>query len=66
LAGVILEMQNWLEFVDMAQGKAYAHRRRHQESKWHFQGWAQSSLEQDSLLPPANGHKLAKGGQASK
>jgi hypothetical protein len=36
LTGVILEKQNWLDFVDMAQPKANAHRQCHQELKKRF------------------------------
>jgi hypothetical protein len=38
LIGVILEKQNWLEFVEMVQRKANAHRHHHQESKRRFLG----------------------------
>jgi hypothetical protein len=36
LTGVILDKQNWLDFMDMVQRKAYAHRQHHQESKRPF------------------------------
>jgi hypothetical protein len=36
LTGVILEKQNWLDLMDTAQRKSYAHPQRHQESKRRF------------------------------
>jgi hypothetical protein len=69
LTGVILEKQNWLEFVDMAQLKANAHPCCYQESKGSFGAWARSRLVQDLSLPlssTAKNHKPFKGRQTSK
>ena len=60
LKGLILDKQNWLEFVDMAQRKAIAHRRRHQESKRRFRAWARSGLS-DPGSPPAKRPRSTQG-----
>jgi hypothetical protein len=66
LTGAILEKQNWLDFVDMAQRKANRHCRRHQESKRRFRAWARSGLAQDLSPPPFKCHKSAKKCQPPK
>jgi hypothetical protein len=65
LTGLILEKQNWLDFVDMAQQKCASSR--HQELKWCFQAWARPGLAQNSLSqPPNRRHKFTKGSKATK